>query len=114
MHADWVDFGAYQYGFGKSWQEVFDATESTAAALGKPLIGMEYDLNGGDNDDRLGLAAAFGGAVGVGNGAPAGLASFMAGLPANMTSSRTNTHATLEGGGITAVADMGTLSFSTQ
>jgi len=114
MQAGWVDFGAYQYGFGKSWQEIFDDTVSTSAALGKPMIGMEYDLDDGDNDDRLGLAVAFGGAVGVGNGAPSGLASFMAGLPAGMTSSRTGTHATLDGGGVTAVADMAAMTFATQ
>ena len=114
MKADWVDFGAYQYGFGKSWQEIFDATVTTAGSLGKPLIAMEYDLDDGSNDDRLGLAAAFGGARGVGNGAPLGLAAFMAGLPESMSSSRTDTHAALEGGGVTAVADLGSLSFAVQ
>jgi len=114
MQQSWADFGAYQFGFGKSWQTIFDTTVQHRAALGKPLIAMEYDLQGGDNDDRLGLAAAFGGAHGVGNGAPSGLAAFMAALPGAMTSSRTDTHAQLAGGGVTAAADMGALTFQTQ
>ena len=113
MTAAWADFGAYQYGFGLSWQEVFDDTVTVAALLGdKPLIAMEYDLDDGDNDDRLGLAGAFGGARGVGNGAPMGLAAFMESLPASMTSSRDDTHAYLDGDGTHAEADMNALTFT--
>lgn len=114
MGAAWVDFGAYQYGFGKSWQQIFDESVALSGSLGRPLIGMEYDLDDGDNDERLGLAAAFGGTAGVGNGAPKGLAEFMQGLPAGMTSSRSGDIATLEGGGVTATADMRALTFQKQ
>ena len=112
MKQSWVEFGAYQYGFGKKWQQIFDATVSLKKSLGKPLIGMEYDLLGGSNDERLGLAAAFGGAVGVGNGAPKGLAPFMSSLPGGMVSSRSGNKATLKGGGVTATANLDTLKFS--
>ncbi len=111
MHADWVDFGAYQYGFGKSWRSIFDDTRRVAARLEKPFIAMEYDLEGGTEDERLGLAAAFGGAQGVGNGAPPGLAAFMEGLPAGMTRSRTWTRAATKGAGVAATAHMKTLEF---
>jgi hypothetical protein len=114
MRAAWVDFGSYQYGFGKTWQQIFDDSVTLSASLEKPLIGMEYDLAGGDNAERLGLAAAFGGMVGVGNGAPEGLTEFMQGLPAVMTSSRSGDIAVLEGGGVTATAEMTSLTFQKQ
>jgi hypothetical protein len=113
MAKGWTDFASYQYGFGKSWQQVFDDTVTLSASLGdKPLIAFEYDLDGGDNDERLGLAAAFGGAEGVGNGAPGGLAAFMQGLPTGMQSSRGQGQTHLIGGGVSASADMTTLTFS--
>jgi hypothetical protein len=111
MRSSWVDFGAYQYGFGKSWRRIFDDTMRVRRAIGKPLFAMEYDLDGGDEDERRGLAAAFGGAAGVGNGAPVGLARFMASLPPGMKRSRTWSRAQLEGAETAALADMKTLAF---
>lgn len=110
MTRDWVDFAAYQYGFGKSWRQIFDATIRVMTKTQKPVFAMEYDLQGGLEDERLGLAAAFAGAVGVGNGAPSGLARFMEQVPPGANRSRTRHEARLQGPSAQAVADFRTLN----
>jgi len=114
MQSGWVDYGMYQYGFGETWDQIYNDTKSRVAAYPKPLIGAEYDHNRDDNARRRGLAASFANAAGIGNGAPAGLDEFMATLPSGMISSREGSKLYLKGSGITAVAEMDTLKFYKQ
>jgi hypothetical protein len=113
MTSDWVDFGAYQYGFGKSWDTIYNDTLTKKSSLGnKPFLAAEYDVDGGTLAQQRGLAAAFANAAGAGNGAPPTLDEFMATLPDNLTPSRNGSILTLEGNGVIATADMNTLEFS--
>jgi Protein of unknown function (DUF4038) len=113
MTASWVDFAAYQYGFGKTWDQVYNDTLSKRALVGdKPFLAAEYDLTGGANCTRLGLAAAFAGAAGIGNGAPGTLDEFMQILPGNMSFTRSGTNLFMTGSGVTASADLINLTFN--
>lgn len=113
MTSGWVDFGVYQYGFYKPWDQIYNDTLSKKGALnGKPFIAGEYDLNGGNTPLQQGLAAAFAGAAGATNGAPGGLDEFMATLPGNLTPSRNGNTLTLSGGGVTATAQIDSLQMS--
>jgi hypothetical protein len=117
MQAAWVDFGMYQYGFDQKddpryWEKLYAETQQRMAQLrGKPFIASEYDDMKDKTDTaeglRIGLATAFAGAAGVGNGAPPDLDEFMAALPDRMKPSRQGTSFTLTGGGVTATANLG-------
>ncbi len=114
MTSDWVEFGVYQYRNEETWQGMYEETKEKKRAIGnKPFIAGEYysqTLTGRDFK-RLGLAAAFAGAAGVGDGAPPGLYDFMERLPDGMTTSSSGNKLYLQGSGVTAVADMGSLTF---
>ncbi|MBX4190093.1 DUF4038 domain-containing protein [Candidatus Parcubacteria bacterium] len=113
MTSSWVDFAAYQYGFSGDWTFIYDTTLSKKSILGtKPVMATEYELNSPSIGAQKGLAAAFAGAIGAGTGAPSALDEFMATLPDNMTPSRNGSILTLTGSGVTATADMNSMTFS--
>ena len=112
MTSSWVDYGVYQYGFGRSWEAIYEDTLFARMKISsKPFIAGEYDMDGRLLADQRGLAAAFAGIAGTGNGAPGELDEFMAALPDNMFPSRSGNILRLQGSGVTAVADMNSLSF---
>jgi len=113
MRGSWVDFGAYQYGFDKTWQDIYTDTLDKRDYIGaKPLIGAEYDLDDDFGSQQRGLAAAFAWTAGVGNGAPVSLDEFMAALPDDMVPSRSGDTLCLQSGDVVATADMNTLDYS--
>jgi hypothetical protein len=112
MTSPWVDFGVYQDGFSNSPTELFDRIKERKATLdNKPLLAAEYEKGDSLEAQRKGLAAAFAGAAGVGNGGPPGLAAFMQSLPDGMTPSRSGNILMLKGSGVTAIANLATLEF---
>jgi hypothetical protein len=115
MRSSWVDFGAYQNGFSGDWLSCYNAAISKQAEIGnKPLLFAEYKRGAGFTASQKGLAAMFGGSAGVGNGAPKGLAQFMESLPDGMVPWRNGNTLFLSGSGVTAEADISTLTFSAQ
>ena len=111
MVSPWVDYGVYQTGFTGSWLDLYNDALAAQAQIGKPLLFAEYQKGGSFTATQEGLAAAFAGSAGVGNGAPVGLAEFIAKLPDNMVPSRSGNILTLTGSGIVAHANMTTLEF---
>jgi len=119
MVSSWVEFGVYQYGFNKTWQTIYSDTVTKKATIGgKPFFAGEYSRASESTNNvrskQQGLAAAFAGAAGSGNGAPGGLDEFMAQLPDNMSPSRNGDILTLVGGVplVTATANMNTLEMT--
>ncbi|MGH7163003.1 MAG: hypothetical protein ACREID_05930, partial [Planctomycetota bacterium] len=115
MTSWWVEYAVFQFGFSGDGFRVYDTTLEQTAALGnKPFVAGEYDLDGGFGARAKGLSAAFAGAAGTGNGAPAEIDEFMAALPDGMTAARVGDIATLTGGAAVAVANLSTLTFGMQ
>lgn len=123
MTSDWVDFGMYQYGIEHnwfssspyrdtlSWGEIYNETIQKKAELGnKPFVAAEYDVEGSTAAKQRGLAAAFAGAAGTGNGAPSGLDEFMQGLPNGLTSTKSGNMLSLQGSGGLAQVNMTNLT----
>jgi Protein of unknown function (DUF4038) len=112
MTASWVDFAAYQYGFGLTWEQIYSDTLSRRSLVGnKPFFAVEYELSSGTKSKQMGLAAAFAGAAGIGNGGPGTLDEFMQTLPGNMVSSKSGNSLFLTGSGVTATANLVDLTF---
>jgi hypothetical protein len=115
MASAWVEFGVYQYGFGLDWTRIYSDTLTKKAALsGRPFIAGEYTLGDDAGGEVLGLAAAFAGAAGAGNAAPADLDEFMTTLPDGLIPSRSNSMLYLKNSGFTATANMATRQFYTE
>lgn len=113
MTASWVDFAAYQFGFGLTWDQIYGDVISKRSLVGdKPFFAVEYELTSEIKSMQLGLAAAFAGAAGIGNGGPGTLDEFMQNLPDNVVSSRYGNNLFLTGSGVTATADLDNLTFN--
>ena len=116
MTSSWVQFGMYQEPPANTSIQHYDGVVAARAAVGnKPLVFSEYQQQNNDGLTTLaqqhGLAGAFAGAAGYGNGGPPGLAAFMEDLPSGMTPSRVGDVLTLTGSGVTATADISDLTF---
>jgi hypothetical protein len=115
MTSPWVDFAVYQQGFNGDWTTIYSSALEKRTAVGnKPLLFAEYERGTGVAAFQKGLAAAFAGSAGVGNGAPGTLDELMASLPDNMVPSRSGNNLYLTGSGMIAVADLINLIFSIQ
>jgi hypothetical protein len=115
MTSDWVEFAVYQEGFKGDWTTIYSSALEKQTAIGtKPLLFAEYEHGIIMPSFQKGLAAAFAGSAGVGNGAPGTLDEFMASLPDNMVPSRSGNHLYLTGSGIHAIADLTNLTFFIQ
>jgi Protein of unknown function (DUF4038) len=113
MTASWVDFAAYQYGSsGTTWEQIYSETLSKRSLVGtKPFLAAEYEYTSETKSKPMGLAAAFAGAAGIGNGGPGTLDEFMQNLPDNMVPSKSGNRLFLTGSGVTAIADLTDLTF---
>jgi hypothetical protein len=115
MTSPWVEFAVYQEGFQGDWTTIYSSALEKQATIGnKPLLFAEYEHGIILPSFQKGLAAAFAGSAGVGNGAPGALDEFMSSLPDNMVPSRSGNKLYLTGSGIVAVADLINLTFSIQ
>ena len=115
MTSAWVEFAVYQEGFKGDWTTIYSSALEKQTAIGnKPLLFAEYEHGIIVPSFQKGLAAAFAGSAGVGNGAPGSLDEFMASLPDNMVPSRFGNNLYLTGSGMVAVADLINLTFSIQ
>jgi hypothetical protein len=77
----------------------------------KPFFAVEYELSSETKSKQFGLAAAFAGAAGIGNGGPGTLDEFMQTLPDNMVPTKSGNTLFLTGSGVTATADVVDLTF---
>jgi hypothetical protein len=113
MTSEWVDFAVYQEGFKGDWATIYQSAIEKQNAVGKkPLLFAEYEHFATVPSYQKGLAAAFAGSAGVGNGAPGALDEFIANLPDDMVPSRSGNYLYLRGSGFVAVADPVNLTFS--
>jgi hypothetical protein len=70
--ASWCDYHVLQYGFGMTAQAVASMTKAAIAAINKPVVAGEYELDNEGRGKLLGDAAVAAGAAGFGNGGRTG------------------------------------------
>lgn len=64
----WCDYAILQYGFGGAPEQIEDMTRTAIAALGKPVVAGEYEVDDESRAVILGNRGVAAGAAGFGNG----------------------------------------------